>query len=273
MAQNRALSHHAFLCTDIVQGGECMAHSIAIMIASDSVLSRILRFFQFNRVSRILKGTGPAITDQDRRGDPTKEQLISSRELEAKFKLAWTRLAHMEVDAGDYLEFGPRHGQVLPGMQRVVSKLGLNVRLLGFEVTEHASGNSGIPPTDDSNSVEPSLKHFHNNQDFNQYYEQKISDGSHVNSEAFKKLELKRASVIMINCTSYAGAKLALSFAAPLIIDHTMIFINNVSKQTDVDAASAYAEFLEENDHLKSLSFRSYKPDGQIFFVTSTRVG
>jgi len=248
------------------------------MIVSDNIFWRILRFLQLNRVYRILKGTAAQSFDEASTNKIQRSYSLSEKELESKYRLVWTRLLEMEVNRGDYLEFCQARGLAMACMHRVIGKLKLSsVRLISLEMTQQASNDTSVV-NDDPGST--SAKPFQTGiqlQSDGEFSEEKYFIKARFNDsltgDFARKHELIKASVIMIDCNNYDDAKAALNFASPLILDHTMIFINNSHNNMDSGENLAYAEFLKENSHLKSLPFRSYKPNGRIYFVTSMRVG
>ncbi|MGC3944884.1 MAG: hypothetical protein QM762_10275 [Chryseolinea sp.] len=242
------------------------------MMVSDNAFWRTLRFLQFHRIFRILKFSslaGARATDKESK----QGSAPSENELETKFTLAWNRLLEMEVVPGDYLEFCESRGTTMACMLRVIGRLKLNnVRLVSVDTGQRYHRDNESMTLETKDNFKAPTKAAKGDV---------LSDESHLITASFddiskrdaaKNLGLRKVSVIMIDCDSYASAKSALDFSGSLILDHAMIFINNSRSELKRGQDRAYSEFLRENDHLKSLSFRAYMPNGQIFCVTSTRL-
>lgn len=254
-----------------------MHNSIVTMIVSDNIFWRILRSLQFHRLLRKLKGasksTGNVVTEHAFSGIPS----VSDKQLESRYKLAWKRLHEMGVKPGDYLEFCKTRGTAIAGMHRVVNSLKLNnVRLISFEIAKPVD-----PRAISSHESPPRREEFEMGERNALRTDGHISNDGYLITAPFdevaragtaKKVDIKKCSVAMIDCTSHEATRSALNFVAPLILDHTMIFLHNGSDETDFGEHLAYSEFLKEHDYLKSVFFRDYKPCGKIFCVTSMKV-
>jgi O-methyltransferase len=82
--------------------------------------------------------------------------------------------------------------------------------------------------------------------------------------ELVRKYNISKASLIMIDCDLYEGAKQALDFCAPLILDEAIVFLDDWSGGgIGLDGRKsgeplAFDEFLAENTSLRAEEFSSY---------------
>lgn len=239
-----------------------------------SFLWRMLRFLQLHRVPGLIKVVMPE--EANPRGGIT---LVN--ELQPKYSIAWRRLQRMEVVLGDYLEFGVSRGKSFACMHSVVKQLNLTtVRLFGFDSFE---GMPSCATWEDHGTWKPGQ--FASTMDATAaLLNQHDVDWARTNLvkgwfdetlkvETAEKLGIKKASVITIDCHLHSATKAALNFAKPLIEDFAVIFFSDWQSDRSVGEHRAYAEFLDENPHLKSKDFGEYRPAGRIFFVINTQEG
>lgn len=180
---------------------------------------------------------------------------------------------------GDYLEFGVGHGTSMLCMHKTLRKLKFNrVRLFGFDSFE------GLPPHDDHHGPDPhswkpgdyacSMEKAsgfltRNGVDWKRTFLIKGWYHKALVSELKEVHQIKKASIIMIDCDIYPSAKASLDFCASLIKDTSVIFFDDWPSEYRGEAR-AFDEFLKENQHFRAEKYGSYKPYGQIFLVTNT---
>jgi len=183
---------------------------------------------------------------------------------------------------GDYLEFGVYNGTSLTCMYRELKASGLDhVRLIGFDSFQ------GLPPDahlEDEGRWRPgsccsSLSLT------TAVLEAENVDLSRVtlvpgwfrdtlNRDTINRHEMRRASVIMIDCDVYSAAKDALNFCAPLIDGHALLIFDEYWPHgLDGKLAGerrAFAEFLDEWGCFEAQSFGSYIRRSEAFLITRT---
>lgn len=216
---------------------------------------------------------------------------VSVDELQPQFGKAWTYLSEKfgTTSLGDYLEFGVSHGTSMNCMYQTVKGKGLQqVRLFGFDSFE---GMPDVAETEDEgtwragqfcSSLENTSKFLtKNGVDWQRV---KLTKGWFSDSltEDFKqKNQLKKASVIMVDCDIYSASKEALEFSASLIKDESIIVFDDWNSNNLADKnlgeKKAFNEFLEANPHFKVEDFGSYtfngKPNGKLFKIINTKQG
>lgn len=212
--------------------------------------------------------------------------LISINELEPEFKKACLFLNEKvgKLSMGDYLEFGVCHGTSMSCMNRVLKETGLtNVRLFGFDSFE------GMPEAaahEDEGTWQPGefASDLHTTKayltksgiDWNKTFLFKGWFSETLTDEVIQTHQIRKASLIMIDCDIYSSSKEALNFCAPLIKDQTIIFFDDWNSsnlaEKNMGEKLAFDEFLQENPELKAEEFGSYSfssnPNGKIFLVT-----
>jgi hypothetical protein len=205
--------------------------------------------------------------------------LVDHNEIEPKFEMAWKKLQNYNPSLGDYLEFGVSRGHSMASMHRVLTKLKLDhVRLFGFDSFE------GMPPSaaeEDLGTWKPGqfasaieetrefLNKFKINWKRTHLVKGWFSDT--LNIQTTEKFNIRKVSVIMIDCDIYSAAKSALDYSLPFIIDYAVIFFDDWVDDITFGEYKAYAEFLNENNYLKSESLGTYEPTGRIFLVTNLK--
>lgn len=97
-----------------------------------------------------------------------------------------------------------------------------------------------------------------------------------LNQEFIKKEQLKKASIIMIDCDIYSATKEALNFCRSLIKNQCIIIFDDWNSRGDSNSNGerrAFDEFLKENPLITSKDFGEYsyfgKPNGVIKLVTT----
>lgn len=209
--------------------------------------------------------------------------LVNEEELRQNFRNALSSLQKSvgSESIGDYLEFGVYRGNSLLLMYDEMLRAGLNhIRLFGFDSFE------GFPK-DEENYWEEGLC----SADYDKVVRslnQRDIDWKRVsltrgffsdtlNDELIAKHNLRKVSLIMIDCDLYSAAKQALDFCGPFIHDEAIIFFDdwNPLAKENKGEKRALDEFLQENPHFKAEAIGSYSWEpgdllGKIFRVNRT---
>ncbi len=214
--------------------------------------------------------------------------LVSVEELQPQFDKAWTYLSHeLGTEAlGDYLEFGVSYGTSLNCMYHTTQKKGLQqVRLFGFdsfegmpdetEAEDEATWKAGQFCSSLQNTSSFLTK---NGVDWQRTFLTKGWFSDTLTEDFKQKHQLKKASVIMVDCDIYSAAKEALNFSASLIKDVSIIVFDDWNSNNLADKnlgeKKAFNEFLAEHPHFAVEEFGSYtfngKPNGKLFKITNT---
>jgi hypothetical protein len=239
-----------------------------------SFLWKTLRLLQLHRVPALFEVVFPNEVSR-KVGAP----LVVANTLEPKYTEAWKCLVRMGIELGDYLEFGVSRGTTMACMHRVVTRLKLEkVRLFGFDAFEDTTLNEGPNHCGSWNTeraqvtIEQTKRYLtkvNTNWGKTSLIKGKFDDT--LNSVTTKKLALRKASIIMIDCRTYAAARAALDYSMPLMVDFTIIFFDNWYDEVTVGGIRAFSEFLNDNQHLESKEFGAYLPNGRIFLVINLR--
>jgi O-methyltransferase len=180
---------------------------------------------------------------------------------------------------GDYLEFGVHSCSSLLCMYRELEALRLtNVRLFGFDSFE------GLPVSDEPDDIGR-----WNPGDFASDYEfaLKILEDERVEQsrvfltrgffsdtltpEFIVQHRLSKASVIMVDCDQYIGAKQALTFCRPLLRDHALVLFDdwhsgNLASRNQGEKR-AFDEFLA-GDEFTIEPVETYTANAAVFLVS-----
>ena len=84
-----------------------------------------------------------------------------------------------------------------------------------------------------------------------------------LSADAAERLEITKASLIMIDCDLYSSAKQALDFCAPLIGDVAVVFFDDWTlgrgdEDQNLGEQRAWAEFLAESPSLTAEEVGTY---------------
>ena len=251
------------------------------MRTRDSFLWRVLRFFQLNKIYRSMRNMLPAavvdtVTDMTLKN--VHFPLVAADELEPKYAMAWQRLQSLGAELGDYLEFGVSRGASMVCMHRVTKKLKLkNVRMFGFDSFEGMPDSAEVEdqgtwkPGQFASTIEETRTFLNDYKiDWNRTHLIKGWFEDTLNSDTTKQYNIRKASVIMVDCDIYSASKVALNYSLPMIKDYAVIFFDDWRDDITFGEYKAYSEFLNENKHLKSEQIGTYAPTGMIFLVKNT---
>jgi hypothetical protein len=206
--------------------------------------------------------------------------LVNEPELRQNFRNALSTLKQ-NVGAdniGDYLEFGVYRGSSLLLMYDELLRAELNqIRLLGFD------SFAGLPSDEenfwgegtfsaDYDMVVRSLNE--RNIDWKRVSLTKGFFSDTLTDELIAKHNLRKISLIMIDCDLYSGAKEALDFCAPFIHNEAIIIFDdwNPLAKENKGEKRAFDEFLQANPDLEAeaISEYSWQPgdlQGKVFRV------
>ena len=252
------------------------------MRTRDSLFWRTLRFFRLNKIYRSIRGLLPS-TVVDAVTDITLKNvhfpLVSAEEIEPKYTMAWERLQSLGVDLGDYLEFGVSRGASMACMNKVTKKLKLrNVRHFGFDSFEGMPESAEVEdggewkPGQFASTIDETREFLNSyNVDWQRTHLIQGWFEDTLNNATTEKYNIRKASVIMVDCDIYSASKVALNYSLPLIKDYAVIFFDDWRDDITFGEYKAYSEFLNENPHLKSEEIGTYAPTGRIFLVKNTK--
>jgi hypothetical protein len=170
-------------------------------------------------------------------GKNTFIPLVLTEELQPKYKLACDFLVNTigASNVGDYLEFGVSHGSSMSIMHSVLKKSNLkNVRLFGFDsfegMPEIAAGedNGKWRPGEFASSLD-ATKDFLTKKgvDWSRTFLTKGWFSDTLTQGFVHQHQIKKASLIMIDCDIYTSSVQALNFCKPLIKDTAIVFFDD----------------------------------------------
>jgi hypothetical protein len=184
---------------------------------------------------------------------------------------------------GDYLEFGVYYGASLLIMYDELLQAGLtDVRLFGFV------SFAGLPPDNEglwktgifSADYEDVVQSLNNH--LVDWTRVKLVKGFYSDTltcELITQYNIRKASVIMIDCDIYSSAKESLDFCGPLILDEAVIIFDDWNPLAKINKGEkrAFEEFLQENPNIKAVetgnySFHPGDMHGKVFKISRTRI-
>lgn len=211
------------------------------------------------------------------RGFGNWNPLIPEKEFSASVKHAIKKLLEHESpeNFGDYLEFGVSRGSSMANMYHVLRELNLKkVRLIGFDSFE------GMPPESSKEGWEPG-SYFSTLSATQAYLKDRQVDMNLVtlikgwftntlNPKAKERLNLQKASVIMIDCDIYSASKTALEFVMPLIKEKALIIFDDWGWTADsgiIGQKEAFEESLKKFPEYTVELLPGYIPQSRIFLL------
>jgi O-methyltransferase len=209
---------------------------------------------------------------------------VPERELEKAYRDALDRLALTagRDEVGEYLEFGVYVGTSLLCMHRASRALGLeSLRLYGFDSFQ---GLPQVTATEGLGVWQPGWMRA----DYSLVREQLTRNGIDWGRTTLvpgwfeetlvpglaHELGIKKAGIIMIDCTIYSAAHTALTFCAPLIRDRAVVFLDEWNLEALGGPANvsgerrAFEEFLAGNPDLRAEELPPYSGASKVFLVT-----
>jgi predicted O-methyltransferase YrrM len=209
-------------------------------------------------------------------------RLVPEHELQRCYTAAVNMLIdrHGKAGLGDYLEFGVYNGTSLACMHRVVEQLDVpNVRLFGFDSFE------GLPESakdDDGGVWEPGL--FRSEIEFTrQFLTNAGVNWSRVHlikgwfsdtctQATAVRHDLRKASLIMVDCDMYLSTRDVLSFIEPLIGDEAIIFFDDWHSlgldERNLGEKRAFDEFLHEHADFQTQELPTYSDTAKVMLLT-----
>ncbi len=211
------------------------------------------------------------------------ERLVPESALEQKLVEALRYLMAKGSSAatlGDYLEFGVYNGSSLSCAFKAHNQVGArHVRLFGFDSFE------GLPPDahlDDDGVWSPGAfrmderfaRKFLTDEgvDWNRVRLVKGWFNETLTEVLLRSLSIRKASILMVDCDTYASTKTVLPFCAPLIEDHAAIFFDDWHADGLADKnlgeKRAFDEFLEQHPEFTVEDFGDYGNYSKVFIVS-----
>ena len=243
----------------------------------------------FRRVARYPMTHGPmwlreAVASQKRKHKRLAYAMVPTKRLRATYRSGLNHLIEkVGCDGvGDYLEFGVHSCSSLLGMYRELQNFGLtHVRLFGFDSFE------GLPVSAEPDDATWAPGAYRSEYEFAlQVLRDERVDPARVlltrgwfsetlTPEFRVRNGLSKASVIMVDCDQYLGAKQALTFCAPLIKDHALVLFDDWNSGNlaarDLGEKRAFAEFLSGGEFTVERC-ESYTGNAAVFFVSRCRM-
>ena len=204
------------------------------------------------------------------------ERLVPEEALSHKYRdaLLWLADEESRQAIGDYLEFGVFNGTSLACMHRVLRELGFSqVRLFGFDSFE------GLPASAAMDGWRPGSYKMDYEYTHKWLSRRKVDWGrvllikgwfhDTLNQSCIDRHNIKKASVIMMDCDAYSSAKEALEFCAPLIHERCVILFDDWNSkgraERNIGEKQALDEFLAVHPEFSVMDFGSYAANSQVF--------
>jgi O-methyltransferase len=184
-------------------------------------------------------------------------------------------------DFGDYLEFGVSRGTSLACMHKVLVTRGLDeVRLIGFDSFEGmpvGADAEGWPAGGFASSLRATRDYlskrgvrFDRTTLVKGWYQDTL------NQDTARRLKLRKASLVMIDCDIYSASRAALFFAEPFIVDRSVVLFDDWGWREqvgEVGQKEAFAEFLDAFPQLVATPLPSYFEHARVFMVERKQTG
>jgi O-methyltransferase len=176
---------------------------------------------------------------------------------------------------GDYLEFGVSRGTSLACMfHALASEHASNVRLIGFDSFEGMpaeAATQGWRPGAYRSTIHTTRRYLSKaGVDLTRVQLVKGWFDDTLTSETRRRLDISKASLIMIDCDIYTASRQALWFCEPLIHDQAVIFFDDWGWRSDLEKIGqreAFDEFLAEFPSLSAEPLPAYLPQARVFLV------
>ena len=183
-------------------------------------------------------------------------------------------------ELGDYLEFGVGRGTSLACMHRALKSLSIEgVRLFGFDSFE------GLPESardDDEGAWLPGQFRFSEERTRSYLTSEGVDwDRTTIEPGWFSETltddfvaahEIRKASVVLIDCDTYLSARESLAFCAPLIRDRTVLLFDDWYTaglgDRNLGERRAFDEFMDANPELTAARLDSYGPYSEVLIVS-----
>lgn len=176
---------------------------------------------------------------------------------------------------GDYLEFGVSRGTSMSVVFHVLKNLELNqARLIGFDSFEGMPKDSekeGWSAGSYHSTVWATRKYLkHKGVDMNRVHLVRGWFKDTLNQKTKEVLNIKKASIIMIDCDIYSASKTALTFSFPLIHDHAVLIFDDWGWTADsgiIGQKEAFEEIMEQYPDLTAIPLPNYIPQSRVFLI------
>ena len=203
------------------------------------------------------------------------QPLVPSEPFSRSCDRAISTLRNDGHEFGDYLEFGVSRGTSMACMFHALQRAALdNVRLVGFDsfagmpVEAETQGWKRGAYASTLTATRRYLKR--NGVDLDRVRLIKGWFRDTLTDRTVRQLDLRKASLIMVDCDIYTASKEALWFCEPLITDTAVIMFDDWGSRADYDELGqreAFAEFLAEFADFSAEPLEAYIPEARIFLL------
>lgn len=215
------------------------------------------------------------------RGLTKWDPLVPEAEFAESCNLAIKTLAGEDHQFGAYLEFGVSRGTSMAWMYHALTKAGLDdVKLVGFDSFEGLpveAAEQGWDPGQYASTVRATRRYLRSRGvDLGQVELVKGWFEDTLTPETTNRLDLRKASLIMIDCDIYSASKEALWYCAPLIEDRAVIIFDDWGWRADkgeIGQREAFEEFLEAFPYFTYETLPAYIPQARMFVVSRESSG
>lgn len=210
------------------------------------------------------------------RGLTRWDPLVPEAEFAESCDLAIKTVAARGGEFGAYLEFGVSRGTSMACMYHALAKAGLeDVRLVGFDSFEGLplkAAEEGWVAGDYASTVRATKRYLRSRGvDLGRVELVKGWFVDTLTPETTNRLNLRKASLIMIDCDIYSASKEALWYCAPLIEDRAVIIFDDWGWRTgegEIGQREAFEEFLEAFPYFKYEALPAYIPQARMFVLS-----
>lgn len=176
---------------------------------------------------------------------------------------------------GDYLEFGVNRGTSLAWVYRALLNKGLSpVRLIGFDSFQGLppeAADEGWVPGDFKSSQEATRAYLSSMEvDMRRVTLVEGWFSQTCTPQTKARLDLEKASMIMVDCDIYSASRDVLRYVEPLIRDHAIVICDDWRSTSNGNRgqSDAFEEFLRDHPQLSAQPLQSYRSLSKIFLVS-----
>ena len=251
-----------------------MSESFKRELRVKSIALRVLQSVGLLKTAR--RGKRAVYESLHARGWVGWTSLVPEQQFTISCDLAIRTLATAGYQFGCYLEFGVSRGTSMACVYHALRRAGLSdVKLIGFDSFEGMppeSAGQGWKPGRYASTIGATRRYLKKaGVDVNQVHLVKGWFRDTLSPEAATRLNIDKASLIMVDCDIYTASKEALWFSEPLIKDKAVIIFDDWgwrSDQGEIGQQDAYTEFLEAFPQFITESLPAYIPQARMFLVT-----
>jgi hypothetical protein len=206
------------------------------------------------------------------------DELVPASEFPKTCASIITELKSEGHEFGDYLEFGVSRGSSLAHMHHALREAGLgSVRQIGFDSFEGMPKGSHKEGWGDGwfASTVPATRTYLTKRgvDLSRIELVKGWFNQTCTEETVRRLNLRKASIIMVDCDIYSATCEVLRFIPQLIDTRAAIIFDDWGWQSDkneIGQQEAFAEFLSANPDIKASPRPDYAyiPQARIFMLS-----